>query len=256
MKKKNELNPLQKLFVRKPDVSTQKLRKFYEKMMKDPKVPERFKEKGMTPERMASDYLKMHILGYDTEYRCDLPALVHEFEENGSTYNLYVHQGWLSDYEIGYPATRFVLEKDGDLIKDTTVGASLLSSVDITEVLEYARITYGEDTYAYLMELAAKKVEVLVDADFDASSDALHRKNQRKLELFMKLDKTARQVYKEVKALNKECEVYQNTRQESDRKNDMRKKQFNEKIVVFPENIRMVETTGKGKKIEDREKED
>ena len=45
MKEKNSLNPLQKLSVRKPQTSTKRLQKFYENMMKDPKVPAEFKQK-------------------------------------------------------------------------------------------------------------------------------------------------------------------------------------------------------------------
>ena len=113
MKEKIELNPLQKLFLKEPNVSTRKLREFYGKMIDDPKVPSEFKVKGMTPERVASDYLEVLRGKNDLQSRRKTLMCVHEFEEKGKKYRLNVLQGYLSDYEICYPATRFILEKDG-----------------------------------------------------------------------------------------------------------------------------------------------
>ena len=192
MKEKKELNPLQKLFLRKPEFSTQRLREFYGKMFDDPTVPEKFKIKRMTPERLASDYLEPFRGKNDLQSRSNTLMCVHEYEEDGKMCCLKVYQGYLSDYEICYTATRFILEKDGEIVKDTTLGANFFDETEIAEIFEYARIMYGERTYAHLMELAAKKVEVLPDAECDASSDLTHRSNQGKFNRFMKLDKIAR----------------------------------------------------------------
>ena len=232
MEKRNELSPLQKLFVRKPQVSTERLRKFYEKMQKDPQVPKSYKAKNLTPERVASSYLRMYEAGNDLQGRSYIPTLIHEYVSGSDNYRLIVRQGVLSDYEICYPATHFLLEKNGELIKETAVGASLLVNIQIAEVLEYARIMYGEEMYARLMELVAKKVEVLGDAECDASYDLIHRSNQRKLDWFMKLDKIARKMYREVKAINKENDIYERTRKAIDIKNDSRKQEFDNIIVV------------------------
>ena len=256
MKEKNSLNPLQKLSVRKPQTSTKRLQKFYENMMKDPKVPAEFKQKGLTPERIASEYLDIYERGNDFQYGHDIPTLVHEYQDNGDACRLTVMQGSLSDYELFYYATRFILERNGELVKDTVIGASLLVNTEVAEVLEYARITYGEETYANLMELAAKKVETLADAPCDASYDEIHRKNQRKFDRFMKLDRTARKIYKEVNAINKENRIYERTRKSTDTKNDLRKQEFDKKIIVFPENLKPLGNTAKGKDKEDREKGD
>lgn len=254
MKEKNELNPLQKLFVRKPEFSTRRLQKFYEDMMKDPKVPDEFKQKGLTPERIASEYLGIYERGNDFQYGHDIPTLVHEYQDNGEDCHLTVMQGNLSDYELSYSATRFIIERDGELAKDTVIGASLLVNTEVAEVLEYARITYGEETYAYLMELAAKKVETLADVPCDASYDETHRKNQRKFDRFMKLDRTARKMYNEVKALNKEKNVYDKTRKAIDFANDERRRKFDKSIIVKPEDLNPLSTTTKGKDRVDREK--
>lgn len=256
MKKRNELNPLQKLFVRKPEISTMRLQKFYEDMMKDPKVPAEFKQKGLTPERIASEYLDIYESGNDFQYGHDIPTLVHEYQDNGEDCRLTVMQGNLSDYELSYCATRFILEKNGELAKDTVIGASLLVNTEVAEVLEYARITYGEENYAYLMELAAKKVETLADVPCDASYDETHRKNQRKFDRFMKLDRTARKMYNEVKALNKEKTVYDKTRKAIDFANDERRRKFDKSIIVKPEDLNPLGTTAKGKDRVDREKGD
>ncbi len=234
MKEKIKLNPLQKLFLKEANVSTRKLREFYGKMIDDPKVPSEFKAKGMTPERVASDYLEVLRGKNDLQSRRKKLMCVHEFEENGKKYRLNVLQGFLSDYEICYPATRFILEKDGKLVKDTTIGANFFDETEMAELFEYARLMYGEKTYAYLMELAAKKVEVLPEAECDASSDGTHRSNQGKFNRFMKLDKIARKMYKEVKEINRENEAYIRTRKFVDEKNDYRKIQFEDLIIVNP----------------------
>lgn len=256
MKEKKELNPLQKLFVRKPQISTKRLQKFYDNMMKDPKVPGEFKQKGLTPERMASEYLFIYERGIGFRYGHDIPTLVHEYKDNGDDYRLTVMQGSLSDYEIFYYATYFMLEKNGELLKDTVIGASLLVDTEITEVLEYARIMYGEKTYAHLMELAAKQVEVLDSAPCEASYDVIHRKNQHKFDRFMKLDKTARKIYKEVKAINKENRIYEKTRKSIDTKNDLRKIEFDNAVAVDPNELRSANVAVPPKERSDRERID
>ena len=140
MKEKIKLNPLQKLFLKEANVSTRKLREFYGKMIDDPKVPSEFKAKGMTPERVASDYLEVLRGKNDLQSRRKKLMCVHEFEENGKKYRLNVLQGFLSDYEICYPATRFILEKDGKLVKDTTIGANFFDETEMAELFEYARL--------------------------------------------------------------------------------------------------------------------
>ena len=255
MKEKNELNPLQKLFVRKPQVSTQKLRKFYEKMQKDPKVPKSYKAKNLTPERVASNYLRMFENGDDFGNGEYIPTLTYEYVDRGTNCHLTVRQGILSDYEICYPATHFLLEKNGELIKETVVGANLLVDIQFAEVLEYARIMYGEDVYAHLMELAAKKVEVLLDASCDAYDDSIHRKNQRKLDTFMKLDRIARKIYREVKAINRENDIYERTRKNTDIKNDRRKQEFDNIIVLKPQMFNPQNRTVPVKGKSDRDKE-
>ncbi len=256
MESKNELNPLKKLFVKKPQISTKRLQKFYENMMKDPKVSIEFKQKGLTPERIASEYLDIYERGIGFQYGHDIPTLVHEYQDNGNNYRLTVMQGSLSDYNIFYYATRFILERNEELLKDTVIGASRLVNTEITEVLEYARITYGEEVFAHLMKLAAKQVETLDDALCDASYDATHRKNQRKFDRFMKLDKIARRMYKEVKAINRENKIYEKTRKSADTKNDLRKQEFDKNIVVFPKNFRELESKAKGKDKADRERDE
>lgn len=235
MENKKELNPLQKLFVRKPKVSTERLRKFYEKMQKDPKVPKSYKAKYLTPERVASNYLRMFEVGDDFESGEYIPTLVHDYVENGTKCHLTVRQGVLSDWEIAYPATHFILEKEGEFSKETVVGANAFVDIQIAEVFEYARIMYGEKVYAHLMELAAKKVEALDDAECDASHDAIHRKNQRKLDTFMKLDRVARKIYREVRAINRENDIYEIRRKAIDIRNDERRQEFDNVIVVNPE---------------------
>lgn len=237
MKESKKLTPLQELFVKKPNFSTKKLREFYGKMVEDPDVPVIFKGKRLTPERVASDYLEMYMNGYDFGANRYIPALVHEYKENGHNYRLKVKQGTLSDYELNYRATRFILERNGRLVKDTTIGASLFVDIEFAEVLEYARIMYGKETYAHLMELAAKKVEVLADAKCDASDDVTHRRNQRKFNRFMKFDKIARKIYGEVKEINRENEIYEKTQKTTDAKNDLRKIEFEEQVIVNPKNV-------------------
>lgn len=254
MERKNELNPLQKLFVRKPQVSTERLRKFYEKMQKDPKVPLVYKPKNFTPERVASNYLRMYEIGNDLEGRQYIPTLIHDYNDNGDNCRLIVRQGTLSDYEICYPATHFILEKNGEIVKETVVGASFLVNLQIAEVLEYARIMHGEDVYAHLMELVAKKVEVLSDTRCDASEDVIHRKNQRKLDGFMMLDRIARKIYREVKAINKENDIYEKTRKNIDIKNDSRRQEFDNVVVVDPKRFNPVNGRNQAKTKSDEEK--
>ena len=242
MKENNELNPLQKLFVRKQEVSTKRLREFYGKMVDDPQVPEKFKLKRMTPERMVSEYLEPFKGKNDLQSRHNTLMFVHEYEENGKNCKLNVYQGYLGDFDICYTATRFILEKDGEIINDTTLGANLFDETEIAEIFEYARIMYGEKTYAYLMELAAQKIEVLPESDCDASDDLIHRTNQGKFNRFMKLDKIARRMYKEVKEINKEDAAYSRTRKYIDMQNDFRRMKFEDLVVVNP---RPVEPDGK-----------
>lgn len=248
-----KLNPLQKMFIRNQGNSSQRLQEFYENMMKASNIPEKYREKGLTPERVASDYLSVITSGYGYEYGHDIPTFIYEYAENGDDYRLTLNQGSLSDYEIFYYATRLKLEKNDELLKDTVMGASLLVDTEATTVFEYARITYGEDVYAHLMELAAKGIESLDDVPCDAKYDSVHRKNQRKFDSFMKLDRTARKMYKEVRALNKEKRAYDRTRKAIDIKNDERKQRFNKDIVVKNNNMTPTIITKKAKESGDRE---
>lgn len=248
MKAKQELNFMQRLLLQKDHIPTDLMRAFYKKMQVAPQVPAKLK-KGIGPERAVSDYIDALTFGKNLEDKKHGYALVHEYEEDGKKCKLTLEQGFLSDWEICYPATYFELEKDGVVITTSTIGANLFRGTEIVPVMEYARIMYGEDVYAHMMELAAKKLENVPFIPCDASYDGIQERYKNKLTRFLKLDKTSREVIKEYKRMLKQKEKYDLTRKEVDIINDDRKQKFDEDNKVLY-------ATGKVVKMPDKQRED
>lgn len=248
MKAKQELNFMQRLLLQKDHIPTDLMRAFYKKMQVAPQVPAKLK-KGIGPERAVSDYIDALTFGKNLEDKKHGYALVHEYEEDGKKCKLTLEQGFLSDWEICYPATYFELEKDGVVITTSTIGANLFRGTEIVPIMEYARIMYGEDVYAHMMELAAKKLENVPFIPCDASYDGIQERYKNKLTRFLKLDKTSREVIKEYKRMLKQKEKYDLTRKEVDIINDDRKQKFDEDNKVLY-------ATGKVVKMPDKQRED
>ena len=248
MKAKQELNFMQRLLLQKDHIPTDLMREFYKKMQVAPQVPAKLK-KGIGPERAVSDYIDALTFGKNLEDKKHGYALVHEYEEDGKKCKLTLEQGFLSDWEICYPATYFELEKDGVVITTSTIGANLFRGTEIVPIMEYARIMYGEDVYAHMMELAAKKLENVPFIPCDASYDGIQERYKNKLTRFLKLDKTSREVIKEYKRMLKQKEKYDLTRKEVDIINDDRKQKFDEDNKVLY-------ATGKVVKMPDKQRED
>ncbi len=234
-KKEYKPNILQRLLLRKENVSTDRLRAFYNKMLESGNVPSKLKAKGVIPERAASDFL--HAITYATDFDNKKGQYVidHRFKENGKDCRLVLEQGYLSDWEIAYPATKFTIEKDGEVTHQSTIGANLFRGTELVPVMEYARIMYGEETYGYLMELACRKLEVLPYIPCDPSYDMPHESSKRQLMRFLKLDKTARKIIREYKALGKEKDKYDRKKKDTDIINEVRMNKFDKEYKVKPE---------------------
>ena len=248
MKAKQELNFMQRLLLQKDHIPTDLMRAFYKKMQVAPQVPAKLK-KGIGPERAVSDFIDALTYGKNLGEKKQGYVLVHEYEEDGKKCKLTLEQGFLSDWEICYPATYFELEKDGVVITTSTIGANLFRGTEIVPVMEYARIMYGDDVYAHMMELAAKKLENVPFIPCDASYDGIQERYKNKLTRFLKLDKTSREVIKEYKRMLKQKEKYDLTRKEVDIINDDRKQKFDEDNKVLY-------ATGKVVKMPDKQRED
>lgn len=234
-KNAKSLSFIQRLLLKKDDVPTERLRAFYLKMLESGRVPAKLKVKGITPERAVSDYLEAITYATNFENRKDQYVIEHRYSENGKDCRLVLEQGCLSDFEIGYPATRCTIEKDGDIVNQTTVGANLMRGTEIVPIMEYARIMYGDDVYAHIMELAAKKIEVLPFIPCDVSYDAAQERYKGRLMRFLKTDKTARKIIREYKALGKQKEKYDVKRKYADIINDAQRIDFDKKLNVHPD---------------------
>lgn len=235
--KKQEFKPnfLQRLLLRKEDVQTERLRAFYFKMLESGRVPAKLKVKGVTPERAASDFLEAITYGTDFDRSQKQYVIDHRYTEGDMDCRLVLEQGYLSDFEIGYPATRYTVEKDGNIVNQSTIGANLYRGTEIVPIMEYARIMYGDETYAYLMELAAKKLELFPYIPCDASYDSAHERYKGKLMRFLKLDPTARRIIKEYKALNKEKDKYDVIKKPKDIISEASKLRFDNEYTVEPQ---------------------
>lgn len=235
--KKQEFKPnfLQRLLLKKEDVHTERLRAFYLKMLESGRVPAKLKVKGVTPERAASDFLEAITYGTDFERSDKQYVIDHRYKEEDMDCRLVLEQGYLSDFEIGYPATRFTIEKDGNVVSKSTIGANLVRGTEIVPIMEYARIMHGDETYAYIMELAAKKLELFPYIPCDASYDMVQERFKRKLMNFLKLDPTARKIIKEYKALNKEKDKYDVKKKAKDIINDANRLRFDNEYAVTPQ---------------------
>ena len=248
MKTKQELNFMQRLLLHKNEIKTDLMRDFYKRMKQAPQVPAKLKN-GYAPERAVSDYIDALTFGKDLQTNKKGYQVIHEYEEDGKKCKLTLEQGFLSDWEICYPATYFELEKDGVVITTSTIGANLFRGTEIVPVMEYARIMYGEDVYAHMMELAAKKLENVPFIPCDASYDGIQERYKNKLTRFLKFDSVSRQVINEYKKMIKQKEKYDLTRKEVDIINDDRKQKFDEDNKVLY-------ATGKVVKMPDKQRED
>ena len=110
MKTKQELNFVQRLLLQKDHIPTDLMREFYKRMKVAPQVPAKLKS-GIGPERAVSDYIDALTFGKNLEEKKQGYVLVHEYEEEGKKCKLTLEQGFLSDWEICYPATYFESEK-------------------------------------------------------------------------------------------------------------------------------------------------
>ena len=110
MKTKQELNFMQRLLLHKNEIKTDLMRDFYKRMKQAPQVPAKLKN-GYAPERAVSDYIDALTFGKDLQTNKKGYQVIHEYEEDGKKCKLTLEQGFLSDWEICYPATYFELEK-------------------------------------------------------------------------------------------------------------------------------------------------
>lgn len=253
MKTKQELNFMQRLLLHKDEIKTDLMRDFYKRMKQAPQVPAKLKN-GYAPERAVSDYIDALTFGKDLQTNKKGYQVIHEYEEDGKKCKLTLEQGFLSDWEICYPATYFELEKDGLVVTASTIGANLMRGTELVPIMEYARIAYGEEVFAHMMELAAKNLANVPFIPCDASYDGVQERYKNKLTRFLKFDKTSRQVINEYKAMLKQKEKYDYSRKEADIINDERKQKFDEdnRVLYAPPKV----TQFPIKKREDRERAD
>ena len=253
MKTKQELNFMQRLLLKKDHIPTDLMRDFYKKMKNAPQVPEKLK-KGIGPERAVSDYIDALTFGKNLAENKQGYVLVHEYEEDGKKCKLTLEQGFLSDWEICYPATYFEIEKNGDVVVASTIGANLLRGTELVPIMEYARIMYGEEVYAHMMELAAKKLETVPFIPCDASYDGVQERYKNSVTRFLKFDRTSREIINEYKRMIKQKEKYDYTRKEADIINDTKKQKFDEDNQVLYAPTKVIKMPDK--KREDRERVD
>lgn len=231
-----EPNILQRLLLKRKEVTTGRLEAFYKKMSEDKAFLSRFDAKGKTPARFVSDYIDVATYATDFDTKGKKYTIEHEFvDKDGKKCKLVLEQGTLCDYELCYPATKYTIYRDGNIVKASTVAANFFRGTELVPMMEYARIMYGEETYGYIMELLSKKMETLDDIPCDPAYDIPLEKNKSKVNRFLSTDKIARQVMKEYKALIKEKEAYDRYQKNTDIANDNYKKDF-ETYVVQPKN--------------------
>lgn len=247
-------NMIQSLLLRKRKVSTERLDALYERMRKDPKCTAEFNMQGKTPARFVSDFIDVATYATDFDFDKIKYTIQHEYTDRyGKKCKLVLEQGYVADYEILYPVTRFTVCKDGEIVKNSSLGANFFRGTEIVPMMEYARLMHGEDVYAHLMELMAEKMESLIDCPANISYETIHETNKLKLMNFLRTDKVARQVIKGYKELLKEKKVYDKHKKHSDITNDEKKKEFDSYVVLSDNTQKTVdEKTQKPKEKEER----
>lgn len=226
-------NMLQSLLLRKRKVSTKRLDALYERMRNDPKCTSEFNMKGKTPARFVSDFIDVATFATDFDNDKKKYIIEHEYtSRDGQKCKLILEQGYVCDYEIAYPVTRFTVCKDGEIVKNSSLGANFFRGTEIVPMMEYARLMHGEDVYAHLMELMAEKMEILIDCPANISYETIHETNKLKLMNFLRTDKVARRVIKGYKELLKEKNVYDKHKKQSDIANDEKKKEFDTYVIL------------------------
>lgn len=239
----------------KSEFSTNMLRNFYNKMVKCSYIPHWHRSLSRTPERVASDYLEYLITGaHIGSYLCTL-LLTHEFENNGKTTKLSLEQLGLSDYEISYLVTKATVEVDNEIVSQTTIGNNIFCDIKISEIMEYARIMYGEEAYTHLMEHSLECLKRLPYVPDYPSYDFQHASNGRKFKRAFKKDALAKKILKEVKELNKELDKYNSQRKAIDILNDDRKEKFNSSIVSVKQPVTSKSVYPKQEKITQKERD-
>lgn len=226
-------NIVQKLLLRKREVSTERLDALYEKIRENPKYAAEFNMQGKTPARFVSDFID--VVTYATDFDNDKKKYIikHEYtDRNGRESKLLLEQGYVCDYEVAYPVTRFTVCKDGNVVKKSTLGSSYFRGTEIVPMMEYTRLMHGEDAYAHLMELIAEKMETLRDCPADIDFDITHERNKAKLMNFLRTDRLGRQVIREYKKLIEEKRVYDKYKKTADIANDEQRKDFDSYVVV------------------------
>ena len=187
MKTKQELNFMQRLLLHKNEIKTDLMRDFYKRMKQAPQVPAKLKN-GYAPERAVSDYIDALTFGKDLQTNKKGYQVIHEYEEDGKKCKLTLEQGFLSDWEICYPATYFELEKG--------IYEQLLANPD-------------EEVKGTVKELAAKYgIEVFTMTGFlDGINESLKEENltdEEKKETQTKIITASRELQKTIEAIDDE----------------------------------------------------
>lgn len=252
--KKFKPNMVQRLLLRKKEVSTERLDALYERIRKDPKCTAEFNMQGKTPARFVSDFIDVATYATDFDFDKIKYIIQHEYTDRyGKKCKLVLEQGYVADYEILYPVTRFTICKDGNVVKKSALGSNFFRGTEIVPMMECARLMHGEDAYAYLMEFMVEKMETLRDCPADIYYEKIHEKNKSKLMRFLRTDKMGRQVIREYKKLMKEKIAYDKYKKTADIANDEQKKEFDSYVVLSDNTQKTVdEKTQKPKEKEER----
>ena len=224
-------NFFSEIFRGKSEKSSNGLRALYNNMINNLGVPERFRDKNITPERLASMYLDYLSYGPDYDYAKVLPTVEHKYNVNGKDASVKMEQMTLADYEISYQATRVTVEKENEVVNQTVIANNLFGGIAVTKIMEYTRLMHGEEAYSYLMEYIAQCVAKLPYAPALAECDARHSANGRLFKRLFKKDPLGKQVIKEVNELDKEQAIYDSGQREIDKLNDERKIKFQQVVV-------------------------
>lgn len=224
-------NFFSEIFRGESEKSTNGLKTLYNKMINNPGVPERFRDKRITPERLASMYLDYLSYGPDYDYAKAFPTVEYKYKVDGKDACVKLEQMTLADYEIAYYATRATVERENEVVNQTVISNNHFGGVAVAKIMEYTRLMYGEDAYGRLMEYVAKCIATLPYAPALAECDARHSANGRLFKRLLKKDPLGKQVIKEVNELDKEQAIYDSGQREIDKLNDERKIKFQQVVV-------------------------